>query len=440
MSTNRKNAVFSGLRLGLFGAVVCSMIGHTAANAATDATTESNSFTDIRLSPTELRGSIALEHRQFFQSGSEGQETAQPSLVLAPEWYWDIDGLWREGESAFALSPFFRWDGMDDERTHGDIREALYLYYHDNWELRAGIGRVFWGVTESQHLVDVINQTDAVESVDGEDKLGQPMVQLSYFSNWGAVDAFVLPYFRERTFAGKDGRLSVPGVDPDKALYESSRKQQHMDVALRYSHSFSLEEMSAWGTGIWDLGVSYFHGTNRDPYFVVVDDLTYPLIPFYAQMDQVGLDVQALWGDWLWKAEALRRWSWDDHTAFTGGFEYTFIGVGWGEEQHIWDVGVLAEYLYDSRGSDAPVVGQNDLFVGLRWVLNDIAGTEVLLGVSQDLDDSDSRTGRIEASSRFNDAWKWHLNAWFFEANDSHDPVYVYRRDDMVTMKVSYYF
>lgn len=283
LSTNRKNAVFFGLRLGLFGAVVCSMIGHAAANAATDATTESNSFTDIRLSPTELRGSIALEHRQFFQTGSEGQKTAQPSLVLAPEWYWDIDGLWGEGESAFALSPFFRWDGMDDERTHGDIREALYLYYHDNWELRAGIGRVFWGVTESQHLVDVINQTDAVESVDGEDKLGQPMLQLSYFSDWGAVDAFVLPYFRERTFAGKDGRLSVPGVDPDKALYESSRKQQHMDVALRYSHSFSLGELSAW-----DVGISYFHGTNRDPYFVVVNDLTYPLIPFYARWINSG--------------------------------------------------------------------------------------------------------------------------------------------------------
>ncbi|MDD7885073.1 hypothetical protein [Flavivirga sp. 57AJ16] len=35
-------------------------------------------------------------------------------------------------------------------------------------------------MTESNHLVDIINQTDAVETFDGEEKLGQPMVQLSW--------------------------------------------------------------------------------------------------------------------------------------------------------------------------------------------------------------------------------------------------------------------
>ncbi|WP_428479272.1 hypothetical protein [Photobacterium japonica] len=387
---------------------------------------------------TELRGSVAVEYRQFFQTGSEGQDTTQPSLVVEPQWYWDWEGVlpWADqgGESSFAFTPFVRWDGMDDERTHADIREALYLYYNGNWEFRVGIGKVFWGVTESQHLVDVINQTDAVESVDGEDKLGQPLIQLSYFSEWGAFEGFVLPYFRDRTFAGNDGRLTVPGVDQDHARYASSREEKHVDTALRYSQSGS----------IWDLGLSYFHGTNRDPYFLDSpsggDNPIYSLVPFYAQMDQVGMDLQVLWGEWLWKAEALRRWSEDDHTAFTGGFEYTFIGVDIGMGDTAWDVGVLGEYLYDSRGSEAPVVGQNDLFVGMRWVFNDMAGAEVLMGVSQDLEDRGSRTGRIEASSRFNDAWKWHINAWFFEADEVTDPTYVFRRDDMVTARLTYYF
>jgi hypothetical protein len=51
--------------------------------------------------------------------------------------------------------------------------------------------------------VDIINQTDLVENIDGEDKLGQPMVHFSYFGDWGVVDFFLLPYLRERTYPGK---------------------------------------------------------------------------------------------------------------------------------------------------------------------------------------------------------------------------------------------
>ena len=65
---------------------------------------------------------------------------------------------------------------------------------------------MFWGVTELRHLVDIINQTDLVENLDGEQKLGQPMVQLTLLKDWGTLDFFAMPYFRERTFTGPDGR------------------------------------------------------------------------------------------------------------------------------------------------------------------------------------------------------------------------------------------
>ena len=78
--------------------------------------------------------------------------------------------------------------------------------------MRVGIRKEFWGVTEFQHLVDVINQTDGVEDFDGEDKLGQQMVNLSLVNDWGIVDLFLLPGFRERTYAGEEGRLRGPLV------------------------------------------------------------------------------------------------------------------------------------------------------------------------------------------------------------------------------------
>ena len=54
-------------------------------------------------------------------------------------------------------------------------------------KFRVGVGKVFWGVTESQHLVDIINQTDLVENIDTEDKLGQPMLETTWLQNWGAT-------------------------------------------------------------------------------------------------------------------------------------------------------------------------------------------------------------------------------------------------------------
>ena len=114
------------------------------------------------------------------------------------------------------LSPFFRYDNADSRRTHADLREAYFLLFGEigngEWELRVGIDQVFWGVTESQHLVDIVNQIDLVEHPNGETKLGQPMVNITYSSDWGIVEFFVLPYHRARTFPGSSGRLRLPLV------------------------------------------------------------------------------------------------------------------------------------------------------------------------------------------------------------------------------------
>jgi len=63
--------------------------------------------------------------------------------------------------------------------------------------------------------------------------------------------------------------------------------------------------------GDWDIGVSYFKGTNRDPYYRLSGG---EIKPYYAQMSQVGIDIQGIVGDWLWKLENIYRDSDDHHT------------------------------------------------------------------------------------------------------------------------------
>lgn len=366
----------------------------------------------------ELSGQLNVEHRQFLSQGLQDQDKGQSSLVVEPELYWRINE-----SSDFTFVPFYRLDSMDEERTHGDIREALYLNYWDDYELRVGIGKVFWGVTESAHLVDIVNQTDAIESLDGEDKLGQPMLHFTSIKEWGTLDAMLLPYFRERTFAGDDGRLRPTIPVSRQALYESSREEKHVDFAFRYSKML----------GDWDLGLSYFQGTNRDPYYQLNGN---KLQAYYAQAKQVGLDVQGIVGDWLWKLESIYRDSYDHHTGLVGGFEYTIVGAF----DTVWDIGLIAEYLYDSRGNNAQSIGQNDVFAGTRLALNDEDSTEILFGITQDLDNQDVYSAKLEASSRLTNNLSWTVNGWLFENDSPDDLLYFARKDDFIEVSLEYYF
>ena len=146
-------------------------------------------------------------------------------------------------------------EGVEEGRKHVDIREFGYIFANRHVEWRMGIGRAFWGVTESVHLVDIINQDDALEDIDGEDKLGQPWLAASTRLGPGRLGAFLLPRFREREFSPVFRELAPFAIRADERRYESSREQQHVDYALRYGQR--------WG-GL-EARISYFNGTNREP-------------------------------------------------------------------------------------------------------------------------------------------------------------------------------
>jgi len=374
----------------------------------------------------ELRGNLSAEVRLFVNEPLyPEQEHHNGSIAIAPEYYHE----WSTG-SSFIFSPFLRIDSADSERTHMDIREMNFLLLGDPWELRLGIGKVFWGVTEFVHFVDIINQTDLVEDILGEDKLGQPMAHFSMPNRWGVLDIFVLPYFRERTFPGQEGRLRPPvTVDTDNPLFESGAEKYHVDFALRYSQVFDF----------FDLGIYYFTGTSRDPVLLPgFNSGGQPvLLPFYQLMDQVGMDLQLVAGNWLWKMEALYQDNFiNNFFAATGGFEYTFLGVG----SSMLDLGFIAEFAYDSRGKEAFTSFENDLLCGLRLGINDAAGTEILAGIGYDLDNR-GNVLRLEASRRITDTLKIFLEGWaFFDIDPDDFSLYSIRDDDYIRLQLFYYF
>ena len=365
---------------------------------------------------------VGLEFRYFPESGQGGQDTFHPSLRGEAEYTQSLEN------GSLDLLLFARLDKEDSERTHFDIREAAWTHVGDEWELKAGITKVFWGVTESRHLVDVINQNDGVENIDGEDKLGQPMTKVSFEKEWGTVDLFWLPYFRERTFAGPDGRLNTPiEVDTDAAQYQSGAKEWHNDFAIRYSHYIDDLEFA----------ISHFSGTSREPELRLGGTLTDPkLIPYYATVDQTGLELQYIYEDWLFKFEGITNSGFDNrYSAAVTGFEYTQYGIF----DSVADLGWIAEYLFDDRKSSAPHTFERDIFVGWRYAFNDEDSSEILLGAIYD-PKSNEKLYSLEASQRLTNDLKFNTELRLFEGASASDKSWFVRDEDYFQLELVKYF
>ena len=378
----------------------------------------------------ELSGFLSGEVRGFVHDAQyPRQHEANVSFAIQPELYLE----WDDGDQSILLVPFARWDQGDPKRTHLDIREFTYIKAARHWELRVGVGKVFWGVAESNHLVDIINQTDLVENIDTEDKLGQPMFNLALIQDWGTLDLFALIGFRERTFPGVKGRLRrALRVDTSGATYDSTAQNAHIDWALRYAHAI----------GDFDIGLYHFWGTSREPRFrpKITRSRELVLAPHYDLIHQTGTDVQATKGNWLLKLEALRRTGQGDtYVAAVGGFEYTVVGIF----ETVLDLGVLSEYHYDDRdddrGEDAASPFNNDVFAGSRLAFNDTQDTRVLAGITSDLDGR-SKFFNFEASRRLGDRWRIEAEMRIFWDVEGSDPLFSIRRDDYLQIELARFF
>jgi len=385
----------------------------------------------------QTEGELSLQSRLFNQSSAyEGQEEQSYSFAAA----FNISGNFSENIDA-ELDAFNRYDDADWERSKGDIRKAYLRWIDPRFEVLAGVNRVFWGVTETNHLVDIIGQTDLVESPDRETKLGQGMVALTMPIENGLVDFYLLPHFREQTFPGEEGRLrfALP-IDQDNPLYEDDDEEKHIDFAARITKSFDNA----------DLALSYFQGTGRDPSYVFSAESA-TILPYYPQIKQLGLEAQYIKDQWLFKLESIYRegqpnlfFEKEDYSALTSGFEYTFYALGGG----VQDLGIIAEFLYDSRDQAALNPYEEDIAIGARWALNNLNSAELVVLWIQDVDRF-ARVFVIEGSIEMGESLALSLESTII----SHQPqpsaltplesdrlLYDLRDDDSVQITLSYYF
>ena len=369
-------------------------------------------------SKVERYGEVSFENRSFSEQGLFDQQKNHYSFTLSPEFYFESE----DQSTSFTFKTKIRKDSLDNERNLFDIQDLSLIKVKNSYETRIGIRRDFWGVTETVHRVDIINQTDQVESFDGEDKLGQPMINFSLERDWGVLDIYALIGFRERTFAGEKGRLRAPFlIDTNSAIYESGAKNLRTDFAFRWSQSYRNLEIA----------LSHFSGTSREPKFI--NKTASSKTPYYGIIDQTGLEALYIMGSLALKLEAISRSGQGDRfSAATVGFEYTQVGI----LSSRLDLGWILELNYDDRYEESP------LALGTRLIFNDMYDSQILSGVMRNEETGETNVF-VEASKRIGNCCRMSFESIYFNGgNDSNKMQKMFehlKQDDFVRLEFIYY-
>jgi len=100
---------------------------------------------------------------------------------------------------------------------------------------------------------------------------------------------------------------------------------------------------------------------------------------------------------------------------------------------------LIGEYLFDDRKHYSLSAFQNDVFLGGRFAFNDENSTDLLAGVSFDLDNS-SKFFSIEGSRRIGQNMRISLEARLFSITDNQDIFYNLRNDDYIGLNLTRFF
>lgn len=355
----------------------------------------------------------------------------------------------------------------------GDIGQMRWL---------VGSDVVFWGVVESYNPVNIINQRGSFADIAEDQRLGQPMVKLSFDTdNLGTFSLFGLLDFREQTYAEASERFRLNATpDESRTIFESDRDY---GVALRNTNTLSMQN------GSLDYALSFFSGRDRQPVYLPgcsfrTDTVSEPVcsavnadvraaydsltvsdgnnyirqifdasgpdtqnfllagdsvgaVPYYQDLHQIGLELAYSTGDWQFKFEGAQRIT-ERETYFSGvvGAEYSFPNF-FGLDGSL---SLAAEYIYDDRSIFQPATFlDDDVFAALRYEFNNIADTQITLSGLYDLE-TDGALVNLNLSSRLSDSARIEFSTTFIDADDPADPLSSFSDDDFFEVNLKYFF
>jgi len=366
-------------------------------------------------------GYVGVVLRDYPKFPSENREGDTLALHLAPEW------ILRQGPYRFILSPDVRLENAGSGRSRADFNELNLSARYGKTIVEFGVTRLFWGVTESRHLENIINPPDLAADFSGETTLGIALLRILQPINLGQIEAILIPWDRDPRYPGQHARLRTALPILGNVRYPDGRPTAW---AIRV----------ATARGIFDTHLYYFSGLDREAVLTPQFDTTAQPISLQASrwpIRQWGLDVQAPIGSLLLKGEAIQRSGYSrSFIAVVLGGEYTFNSVA----DSARDLSLMLEYQEDDRPDDAPLTAMKSAYYGgIRLALNDPNSSELTIGLSYN-PKSQAQLWSGDFSRRIAENVTLEGNLTIFSHVDGDPALSGFARDSRIEMQIKRHF
>ncbi len=313
----------------------------------------------------EYKGNIGFES-QYFSHDIKGKRDSSLALRL------EVEFKYKLGNSEIAMELKGIFDKEDENRRYVDFNELYYKYNFDDSDILIGRNIRFWGALEFYNLVDIFNTKDFLDNpFDYDSKLGSWNVAFTHYLENSEISLIVKLKEENQPMQDRDSIYYFLPQDYNENLKSKNRPS----VFLKYSGSgdelqidYSLIYLNGFDNNRY---LSFENAKLRQNAYIVNKFLSYATLV----LDST-----------IYKGEFSYTLSDDEKIS-----NYTEVGVGLEHTLYSFydnkDLGLLVEYY--KNDSNTQSFFANDLTLGFRLSVNDMSSSEILGGISIDLENQE---------------------------------------------------
>lgn len=283
-------------------------------------------------------------------------------------------------------------DSSEEQRDHLNITELYYSKSFSDFDLDIGKKVIFLGSLEAYNIVNIFNRQNHQKDSMATHKKGSIMANINYFLEDESIFRFYIKGFEDDIkLSSKDSPYYPFGKNNYSDDIKFTNNNEQPSLLATYSTTYDDEIIA-------DIALGVFYGYDENILFKKQNSI---LNPYLFQSAKVFTYDTFVIDSTLYKIEASYTKVVDDENFNIDNFYNLGLGAEYTIEQiyQNHNLGFIGEYYksdYENTSFD------NDIFLALRYSLNDKDSSEFLGGIIKDVKNSD-RSAYIKYGGRLSD-------------------------------------
>ena len=385
----------------------------------------------------EFKSSIAID-AEMFSSNKSSVNKVSSNITFEQKL-----SLKKSFDDSFYFVEFYAQEDLsdftskeDNKRSYIRLNELYYQKDFENDKILFGKSIRFWGALEASNITDVFNQQELRSKPSKTDKKGAYNIEYTHYYDDSEISIIVKIHEENNDMASSSYYYNNLPLKYSKKLKSKSNKNR-ASIYLKYTGSLS-EDIYL------DYSFIYLNGFDSQRYLSVENNtfsqniyLVNKFINYYTLVsDSTLYKLEFVYTDIL-NDKKISNYI---HAAL--GLEHSLEAFDNSSE-----LSLLAEYYYfknleNNKLGDKNLgkVFQNDLFLALRYKLNDFRDSTFLLGALIDSEYKE-QSYSLEYESSLIDSLKLKINIDYINASKKQKTVYSsFSNSKTISFNLSYHF